>query len=302
MLAHTPYDGSATPFTIGLKRLDAADWIETDDRLESFLAEKDRHFAERRAQVFAEEAQTRDAQREVLEKLLSHLAGHHANTHMVSDGAVTVAGRRIPLDSADPPLMIASRLVQEDLVLMRRGESGWRLAAASLCFPSSWCLAEKFARPIEDIHAPVPGFGRGTRTAALINRIFDNLKPDQPVERMNWSLQTDDALHKPLSSLKRDERAAARPARFTDHAGLDGAYVRVERQTLHRLAESGDILFTIRIHLDPIQMLRNHPERDRIAAAFAAQLRALDADQLDYKGLTTDRERLAAALDRMARD
>ena len=60
-------------------------------------------------------------------------------------------------------------------MLMRRGEDGWRLAAASLCFPSSWSLEEKFGRPLQDIHTPVPGFGRGTRTADIIHRIFDNL-------------------------------------------------------------------------------------------------------------------------------
>mgnify|MGYP000846223527 CR=1 FL=1 len=45
------------------------------------------------------------------------------------------------------------------------GEGGWRLAAGSLCFPSSWSLVEKFGKPLQDIHAPVPGFGPGTRSA-----------------------------------------------------------------------------------------------------------------------------------------
>ena len=30
---HTPYDGSVKPFTIGLRPLDPAEWIEVDDRL-----------------------------------------------------------------------------------------------------------------------------------------------------------------------------------------------------------------------------------------------------------------------------
>ncbi|TIU52784.1 MAG: DUF3445 domain-containing protein, partial [Mesorhizobium sp.] len=63
------------------------------------------------------------------------------------------------------PLVQASLLVQEDLILMRRDESGWRLAAGSLCFPSSWSLLEKFGKPLQQIHAPVPGFGPGTRPA-----------------------------------------------------------------------------------------------------------------------------------------
>ena len=78
------------------------------------------------------------------------------------------------------------------------------------------------------------------------------------------------------------------------------AFIRVERQTLRKLPVSGDILFTIRIHLDPVSVLRNHPDHKSLAASFAAQLSALDTDQLDYKGLTADRDRLAEVLGEMA--
>ncbi len=47
-------------------------------------------------------------------------------------------------------------------------------------------------------------------------------------------------------------------------------------------------------------MLRNHPDRKSLAASFAAQLSALDTDQLDYKGLTADRDRLVEVLGEMA--
>ena len=36
----TPYDGSSRLFQIGLKPLDPADWIDTDDTLAAQLAEK----------------------------------------------------------------------------------------------------------------------------------------------------------------------------------------------------------------------------------------------------------------------
>ena len=37
--ARTPYDGSSTPFTIGLKPFDPDNWIELDGDLEPYLAE-----------------------------------------------------------------------------------------------------------------------------------------------------------------------------------------------------------------------------------------------------------------------
>ncbi|RVC40177.1 DUF3445 domain-containing protein, partial [Mesorhizobium sp. M4B.F.Ca.ET.088.02.2.1] len=158
---------------------------------------------------------------------------------------------------------------------------------------------EKFGKPLQRIHAPVPGFGPGTRPADLINRMFDGLQ-GQAVERYNWSIQAGDALYHPLSNLQRIDRATNRPSRFHDGDVDAHAFIRVERQTLRKLPVSRDILFTIRIHLDPLKVLARHPDRATLAASFAAQLEALDQAQLDYKGLTSDRNRLVAFLADMA--
>jgi hypothetical protein len=296
--AHTPYDGSSKPFTVGLKPLDLDRWLELDEHREAYLAEKRRLYAEVPQKVFVAEAGTEHAQQEVLDLIIEHL-GRHA-PELASDPRSaprpTANG-----DIATPSLKTASLLVQEDLVLMRRGEEGWRLAAASLCFPSSWSLEEKFGRPLQDIHAPVPGFGRGTRTADIITRIFDKLQVEQPVERMNWSLQAGAALYMPLSNAGRIERAVGKPSRFPEADAAANAFIRVERQTLRKLPGSGDILFTIRIYLDPMRELGRHPERATLAASFATQLAALDDAQVDYKGLSADRVRLVAALNAIAR-
>lgn len=297
---HTPYDGSSKLFNIGLKPLDLSRWIEVDRHLLPHLAEKRRLYAELPGKVFVEQAGTRDAQREVLELLKENLLANHAATHRAAGGDVRVLGAHedgLPADVA--PLRAASLLVQEDLILMRRGEDGWRLAAGSLCFPSSWVLTEKFGKPLHRIHEPVPDFGPGSRFAEIIARMFDNLQ-GQAVERYNWSIQADDALYHPLSNVERIDRATSRPSRFPDGDVNAHAFIRVERQTLRKLPVSKDILFTIRIHLDPLAVLARHPDRARIAAGFAAQLQALNQDQLDYKGLTADRDRLVAHLSRIA--
>ncbi|TIV99278.1 MAG: DUF3445 domain-containing protein, partial [Mesorhizobium sp.] len=117
----------------------------------------------------------------------------------------------------------------------------------------------------------------------------------------NWSIQADDALYHPLSNRERIDRATNRPTRFPDGDINAHAFMRVERQTLRKLPVSRDILFTIRIHLDPLAVLVRHPERATLAGSFAEQLNALDQAQLDYKGLTADRDRLVAFLHGMAR-
>lgn len=282
-LAHTPYDGSSQPFTIGLKPLDPASWIDVDEHYGAYLEEKRHLFAERPGDVFAEEPATREVQQEVADLVAAHMAAHFPQIGMPAP------------DPAGPPLKTASLMVQEDLVLMRKGDDGWRLAAASLCFPSSWSLAEKFGRPLTDIHEPVPGFRRDTRNAELIERMFDKLQ-GQTVLRWNWSLQNNPELYHPLSNAERDVRATGSPTRFGDADPSASAFIRVERQTLRKLPRSGDILFTIRIFLDPMKRLIEHPDRTRLAGSFAGQLAALDREQLEYKGLSAERDRLVAAL------
>lgn len=302
-LTRTPYDGSAIPFTIGLKPLDPAEWIEPDSRLAEHLDQKKTLFANARDAVFAAEPATLAAQDEVLALMADHLTNRFPDIYRRRGQAIEIvpAGRSVALD-AEPaaPLVTASRLVQEDLVLMRRDESGWRLAAAALCFPSSWSLAEKFGRPLDEIHAPVPGFAAGTRPAALIARIFDKLQVDQPVERLNWSLQEDDRLHHPRSKGQRDASIRAGTGGLLGADPLTGTFIRVERQTLRRLPQSGDILFTIRIHLDPLRRLAAHPEAARLSSSLANQLEALNEAQLAYKGIAENRAALVRALRAMA--
>jgi hypothetical protein len=239
----------------------------------------------------------------VLDLLTAHLLRTYPQHYRDVDGAIEIigAGRRIKVRGVDQPLNTASLLVQEDLILMRRSENGWRLVAGSLCFPSSLSLEEKFGRPLHRIHEPVPAFGPGTRNAGMIARIFDSMQVEQPVVRYNWTLQSGADLYQSLSDQQRIDRAESRPSKFPGDERLATAFIRVERQTLRKLPVSRDILFTIRICLDPLQILNEHPDRHRIACGFADQLTALDIAQLDYKGLTADRDRLVAALNDMAK-
>ena len=286
----TPYDGSRRLFQIAATRLDLAEWIDADARLAADLAEKERLAALYPDAVFAAEPGTEAAQAEVLALLVAHLPQRFPALYRHTANSMLVAGRPVRLAAA-PALQTAARLVQEDLLLMRRGEGGWRLAAASLSFPSSWRLGEKLGRPIHEIHAPVPGFGPGTRNDELIARMFDNMRPETGMLRWNWSVYGDDALFHPHDSP---------PRRFGPGARAENVFLRVERQTLRRLPASGDILFTIRVTVDPLAALERHSDAAMIAGALIAQLEALDAAELAYKGLALERDRLVARLGEIA--
>ncbi len=282
----TPYDGSAKPFTIGLRALDVSEWIDVDGNREIYLAEKRRLYAKETVNVLVAEPGTEDAQCEVRDLLAAHLVQYFPD----------IAGRerrdlRFLGDDGKRVAVIANAglLVQEDLVLMRKSSQGWRLVAASLCFPSAWNLREKFGKPLHDVHEPVPGFNAGTRNAQLIERMFDNLRPEQPVLRWNWSLYGDARLYHPVS----DHGMAKR---FGEGDITGHVVMRLERQTLRKLPISGDILFTIRIYLDPLEVLETHADGAALAASIDTQLQAMTEEEIAYKGFVGERERLSARL------
>ncbi|MDE2444940.1 MAG: DUF3445 domain-containing protein [Alphaproteobacteria bacterium] len=313
--AHTPYDGSSKPFTISTRPLEVKDWIEVDQNLAAYLAEKRRLYQTCPQQVLVAETGTGTAQQEVLELLEAHLLKYHSDLYVrhprEGGGPAFLATAPFKLkldprlrgddgyevmfesDLTSSPLARAALLVQEDLILMRASPQGWRLVAASLCFPSAWNLLEKFGKPLHEVHGPVPGFGTATRNATMIDRMFDNLQPEQPLLRWNWSLHEDDKLHHPTSHSGIESRFGT-----GDIGGH--VFLRVERQTLRKLPISGDILFTVRIYLDPLEVLETLPEGGKLAQAIDQQLTQFSPEQESYKGIVGERQRLSARFKQIA--
>ena len=79
---------------------------------------------------------------------------------ILSDAGV-LSGMRAESKPVNVPRLLIEmgrQLEPDILLLMPSGESGeFRLVAGCVCFPSSWCLAEKIGRPLSVIHDPVPG-------------------------------------------------------------------------------------------------------------------------------------------------
>ncbi len=285
---HTPYDGSTKPFTIGLGALDPQDWIEPEADPAPYLEEKDRLWQQARDLVFAEAADTRASQSELLALLADHLVRNHGGQYHREGSHLHFGNRNIDLADPDlPPLKIAGSLVADDLLILRRKPEGWTLVAATLSFPSSWSLADKFGRTMDMIHAPVPGFECGTRNAVLINRMFDNLHT--PVWRRNWSLNPTDDLY--LSRPKEGHNLV-----LQEPLAPERIFIRVERQSLRKLPQSGDIVFSIRIHIDPLSALLLHPRASACLTAFADQLENLEPAQRSYKGLAHNHHALVSCL------
>ncbi|SIQ39372.1 Protein of unknown function [Rhizobium sp. RU20A] len=289
---HTPYDGRSQAFTIGLRQIEPEAWLTPDAELSAYLAEKRRLLATCRETVLLVEEASLPAQRELLDWLASHLEAHHGGTHRREGDRIHVAGETVDLGT-DPPILAAGLLVQEDFAIMSPSPEGWRLTAAFIAFPSSWSLPEKFGRTMDEIHEPVPGFGAGTRNADLVNRMFDRLPADRIVERFNWSINETGALHTPKTKA---ESEAALPRPFE----RDRTFIRIERQTLRRLPRSGALVFSIRIHADPFDILERAPDAPALALSFMRELEGLSLPEAAYKGLASRRAGLVDALKRIA--
>lgn len=250
---HAPYEDSAD-FTIGLKPIGEAAWLEGGEA--DPAARKDPLFAARREIVWGETPSSLAGQEEVL-------------------ALVEAALGEQPRDPALPALYAAARRTPDDLVLMEKRDGAWRVSALCLCAPTFFTAADVLGRSLAEIHGPVHGFAE--RFLARVERIFEGLRPGLILQRRNWSL------------VNSGEPFTPDPAPIRARIGsIDAAqagselFVRVERQTLRRLPQTGGALFTIRVWLHPLDALLEDPAR---LAAFAQAWRAAPADFRDYKRL-----------------
>jgi hypothetical protein len=274
---------------MGLHALAPDDWLDPGLDEAPQMAERRRLLAERPAEVLAALPESAAGQHELFALVLEHLPQRFPERWR-RDGAALVdlaSGERIPPAPAEP-LKTLGRMVQEDFCLMQASPQGYRLTAAVLCFPTHWRLADKLGRPLDVIHTPVPGFE--ARLARPVDRFFAALQAERPVWRVNWSIVDTPALFRP-PELRRKRRTVD-----PERAG-EQLWLRVERQTLRRLAGCGAVVFGIRNYIQPLAEATAAPE---VAQALALRLREMPAEMADYKGLTTIRTPLLAWLDQRA--
>ena len=223
----------------GILPAEAGDWLRVDDAFAGQMAERDRLIADRPEIVHGMLDSARPAAEELYACVLERLArteGYELRATEVRrpDGVV------VPLDPTQP-LVTLGRLVQEDLCLMEKHGDEHVLTAAALCFPASWWLPEKLGRPLLSIHIPVREYDGDL--AKRVQRLFDAIRPEQPLWRANALVYRDPTLHQP--------RREGDPR--TDRRG--GSYVRSERQCLLRLPESRAVVFSIHTYVVDIASL-----------------------------------------------
>ncbi len=284
-MTYLPFEPAPHRLQMGLMALKPDDWIELDETLGATLLAKRRLLAERHGDVFAAMPETEAAGAEVLALLADHLPRRFPTQYprMNTTIAVAATGELIGIGAPGVhPLETAARLVPEDLCLMRRADAGYILAAACVCFPSRWRLADKIGRNLGEIHGPVPGYGEAL--GRPVDRFFAKLTADKPVWRLNWTIHARSEPFQPV---------APRIGRVDPAEFAEGVSLRVERQTLRRLPVSGDVLFTIRTYIRPLGEITKDAETAR---RLAAAIDALPLAMRTYRNMTTFADDLVAWL------
>ena len=229
-LPYAPWADPVARKLPGVRPLEIADWIVTDDAFDAQMRLRDRLIAANPDAVLRMDEAARPAAVELLNMVADALAGIQGYSHEAA-GLRRPDGVVVPLDRNDP-MATLGKLCQDDFCILEKRGSEHVLTAAVLCFPASWSLAQKFLRPLISIHEPVASYDEDI--ARRVQRLFDAVRVGQVLWRANSLLYADPDLHQP----RNEGESRPRP-------GPAAPYVRSERQCLRRLPISGAVVFSI---------------------------------------------------------
>ncbi len=249
-LPHLAWMDPRTARLPGVLPLEQDDWVQVDDAYAGQMAERDRLIAVSPDAVHALLPEARAAADElyaiVLDKI-AKLPGFHRDRDLVT----RPDGVKVVLDP-DQPLLTLGRLVQQDLCLMEGGTDGHRLTGAILCFPASWTLAQKIGRPLMGIHDGVVPYTEDI--GRRVQRMFEAIRVDRPLWRMNFLTYDDPVLHQPRLEGQRRKQPVGH------------FFVRSERQCFVRLPVTRAVVFSIHTYVVRAETLT----ADELAALRAA--------------------------------
>lgn len=280
---YQPYMHGAFRWRLAIRPLDLHDWIQVGDDYDHEMDGKNRVLRDHRDTVVSLRDDVVADSAEVLDTLVEHLVRRFPSMFALDgDDIVNVHRneRHRVVAKADGtwvehPLVVASRLVQEDLALLVERDRGLVFGGGVVCFPNRWDLSSKLNLSMAEVHAPVSQLNEQLR--APIDSFFERLNPEKSFWRLGWGVLDTDDPYQPM-----DGTAAESPELpvVGDPTTGDRLFLRVERETLRRFPTSRCVLFTIRTYIRPLSHLVDRPEDAR---RLAEALGSLPDDVRDYK-------------------
>ena len=188
-----------------------------------------------------------------------------------------------PLEaSAEQSVETLGRALEPDFVLLLPSANGPVIVGGVVCFPSSWALPEKIGLTLEQTHGPVPALNPqlGDRIRAALDRLASGVA----WERENWGLARDG---------NRNHHPGRARKRLDETVKPEELWLRVERQVVYRLPQTGGLLFGIRLEITPWYKLVQSEEG---VAGLRRGLETMPDEIASYKGLLSAKDRILSWL------
>ena len=158
------------------------------------------------------------------------------------------------------------------LLTLSPGADQYRLVGAAVAWPSDWSPADKIGLPMRALHAPIHGYEE--QLASGVDHFMAKLTPGPIYGRANWFVTATGSRH-----WQADDPDIAFAGATAENAG-ETLFVRCERQTLRRLPETGAIVFTIGVYVEPVGNLPAQSVR-----WLADAVRAIPAGERERRGI-----------------
>lgn len=306
-----PFKDSEYKLTMGIKFLEAKDWLLIEDTYLDRINEKTRIVTNshpdyapdkdlRRSTVFTSE-EGNSAIREFYDIVTKYMCDKYPMYFSKSEDQIynKITEEYIPatsegVDDPESLLIALTRTIEEDFIILlpdptKKDEpygTEYFFKAGVFAFAAGFDPIEKFNQPLTCIHGPIPGYEEKLKTS--MNRFFDRLKPGEFVSRSNFSIQT----HKKLyvddanKGYHLTQEELDRPIPYEDLDFDNQVHYRSERQVLIKMPKTKATVFTIRTYLHPLSQLKEDPE---VAARLSGTLLKFPDDMARYKNIVQPR-------------
>lgn len=265
----------------------AADvFSELDNHYPRYHADKKRRLAERGEKCFKTAPEAWDGSLELLEELTEYLPQRYPTLFKRTEVGIDnlwsgESFNIIERPLKEEPIVIASRLIQDDLAIMFEKPDGqYYLLSGCILLAGFWRISDKYGMPLSEIHTSgdVPQYKEKLEKGMM--NFFRRIRPEDPVLRNNYFLQVDDDLAWSHSIGDEDSEYVAWETAEKNKA-IEHHYFRSERQSLRRLPRSGGVVFTIRTYFEPITEICKEPY---VPGRLASGVRSWGDDVSKYKG------------------
>ena len=171
-------------------------------------------------------------------------------------------------------------------------EGKYRLEAFVTCFPSGFRTRSKLGLLLADIHGPVPHYRQ--KLERSMDRFFAALGVGRVVRRWNWTVSTSGELYCVAGNHATAEEAEE--SLKTERVDLRTTYLRCERQTLHRLPQSGAVVFAFKTYQYPMRELRDEGSGEALCEAIDGMATGSAPEMTVYKRQVVWGEKVKAFL------